>query len=264
MKRTTYIIVGTLLFFMIAMFASIYYYSLGGNKKKGNLEFSSELAQVDISGVRVIRLLRTDKNHGNFVSGVLRIAPSLSASKNELSYSKDLRKYIKKSLKGDTLILDLCFSEDLLPEEFSDRGSFIPSNLQLYISADSTLKAISNDVNGLALNIFRLDSREMSFASRSEISVDSCSFESVRFSGLSYRTHLGLSRSKISNLYLNAKRLDWNVDSCNIDTEYILESGGTNNIHTWKKGECKKLIWSPRQSGKKLFMAIDAEASITF
>jgi hypothetical protein len=264
MKRTTSIIIGTLSFFMMAMFAGIYYSWLQGDWKNSELNFSNELAEVNVSGIRVLRILRTDENQNGFVDGVVCVDSLLAGAQNLLYYSKDLSKYMKKTIAGDTLTIDLNFSKDVLPKELSHKKIFFPRNLYFRVAADS-LTIISSTVDGLALRVSGLKRDTMSFSFQDHMLVDSCSFHSVTFSGSKYsRANLRINRSNISNLYLDIDALNWEVDSCSIGTEYISGSENNGNGHFWSQGECRKMVWLPKSEGAELSVILKGKEALLF
>lgn len=265
MKRTTSIIIGTLSFFMVVMLAGIYYSWLQGDWKNAELNFSNELAEVNVSGIRVLRILRTDENQNGFLDGVVCVDSLPTGAQNLLYYSKDLSKYMKKTVAGDTLTIDLNFSRDVLPKELSHKKIFFPRNVYFRVAAASSLRIISSTVGGLGLRVSGLKRDTMSFSFQDHMFVDSCSFHSVAFSGSKYsRANLKIGRSNISNLYLDIDALNWEVDSCNIGTEYISGSENNGNAHFWSQGECRKMVWSPKSEGAELSVNLKGKGALLF
>ncbi|WP_071144799.1 hypothetical protein [Bacteroides ihuae] len=264
MKRTTYIIIGTLFFFMIVMLAAIYYSWSGGYWNYSELRFSKVLTEKNISGIRVLRILRTDENQRGFMDGTVQVVSPLATDENSLYYSKDLSKYMTATTSGDTLTLNINFSKDVLPKELVNKDVFFPRGINFRVAADSTLKIISSSVDGLNLKVLGLKRDTMSFSFRGHMSADSCSFRSVAFSGAYYSyTKLKIRKSNISNLYMKADDLNWTIENSHIVTEYI-SGERSESAHTWAKGECNKIVWQPKTIEAKLSVVLDGETSVSF
>lgn len=264
MKRTTYIIIGTLFFFMIVMLAAIYYSWSGGYWNYSELRFSKVLTEKNISGIRVLRILRIDENQRGFMDGTVQVVSPLATDENSLYYSKDLSKYMTETRSGDTLTIKINFSKDVLPKELVNKEIFFPRDIRFRVAADSTLKIISSSVDGLSLKVLGLKRDTMSFSFRGHMSVDSCSFRSVAFSGAYYSyTQLKIRKSNISNLYMNADDLSWTVENSHIVTEY-LSGERSENVHTWAKGECDKVVWKPKKIDAKFLVILGGETTVSF
>ncbi|WP_321333172.1 hypothetical protein [uncultured Bacteroides sp.] len=264
MKRTTYIIIGVLVSFLIAIITGIYLVSLKGEKGNSELYFSNELVEMKVPGIHVIRIVKTDADQKSYVDGTVYVASSaVGVQQNVLFYSKELTKYLKKTRTNDTLTIELNFSAETLPEKLRDEKVVFPKNLCFRLMADSALTTISSSVNGLNFRVSGMKRDTMSFSFQDRMFVDSCSFRAVAFSGSEGSdANLTINQSRISHLHMDMDAISWKMDSCNIDTEYV--SGKGKCYKTWAKGECQKIIWQPKHANAELTVVLKDKASVSF
>ena len=170
--------------------------------------------------------------------------------------------YLKISQNADTLVICLDLTTYDLPKQ--KKEYLIPAlqakGLQLTIEADSNLAFVANAIRGLRTRIDRLHADSLTTYIRGgELRLDSCEIRAfcVDGDGVTFNAH----QSIIPHLYLDLDGVrNWGVHESVIGTEHLTGSGVYHN--NLQRGECKKMIWTPKKEDAELRLTIREKGSL--
>lgn len=261
MKRTTYILIGTLVSVLIVLVGGVLYIStIKPDRSLYTLTLPDKMAQAEMNGVRAVKLYASDLREVWLAGACVNLVPS-GDEKIRVTYPES--DYLKVTQQGDTLIVCLDLSSYNLPKQRDKHilSALQASSLQLTIEADANLAFISNTIPGMRTHMGGLQLDSLSTYTKGEkLQLDSCSVQVLRAGG--DNTSFVANKSTISHLYLDLDFLNnWQVNNCVVDTEHLTGSGSHRN-HL-QKGECRQMIWTPKQENAELVVTMSEKGCLT-
>lgn len=263
MKRTTYILLGILLGGLLLSMVGVFVIALFSKKFiTPEISFVGEQAEMELDNIRFFKvsvLQKDEKDKINvFVHGKLTITSS--ETKGKLVYPQS--KFIHLTQKKDTLTLTLepDFTAYNVPKDYKTYVPHYINNLYLNLEVGPEFSYLYNSARGLDVNFSKLKSDSLVVEAYDHfVTLDSCQFRSVDFSGKDIK--LNVDNSKIERFYLNLDAVQrWSVKNTAVGTEYLTGS----NIHSgvMEKGSCHRMIWTPKNQDAKLQMTFTEKANI--
>lgn len=256
MKSTTKILIGILISGMvITIVGTILFCTI--EWPGGRVVFNGELTQMDVSPFRVVNVsLDAGKQLGKrsvAVGGGLSVVKSVDG-KNRLSYPKDLEHYLSVVTENDTLYLKFKISES----KSEKQDKFFLEISKMVLTADSSLVAVQSKIPGFFIKLKKMEADSVSLKAFF-INVDSCRFRSL---SVQKALSLNLKNSCIHNTYLDLDSISgWSADSCRLENEYL--TGSKRHYNDLKKGECRRMYWSPKKKDAKLNITLKEEACVS-
>lgn len=265
MKRTTYILIGLFVAGLCVLVGGMFViYGLGRPYFSNQLVLEGELVTKELPAFRVIWLTQTEMNTEErsvwLANSLLEVQPS-KAGKNTFSCSKKVNEYLKVTVAEDTLKVLFDYPLDKLSQEFKDSkyvGLSI-GNMQLNMKQD--VECIINDIYMQKMVLKNLEKDSLSINTSNSVLVDSCCFAALRI--IRSGRDVDFQSGSINNLYLDLNMMDnWsvNTEKCHIDTEYL--TGHNANVQL-QKGECKRMLWIPKNDNSKLNVTLTEKACVT-
>lgn len=225
---------------------------------------SGQIDSISMPSYKILKIIDKSDLQYNHIDGKLYIKTLKPGTQKEYLYlSKEFSNLVNKRMSGDTLIIQLNYTEKDL-EAISKKGKFTsvvkPS---FYLYADSTSKLfIRNEVNQLEMSLKGINTSEVVLYSCSEATIDSCKISKLSISGNYPRIMLKNSHINIFNLDLDNLN-NWDVKNCQINEENLTGSS-RHNIYL-PKSECKKMNWKGKTKDAVLNVNLDSDkATISF
>ena len=255
MKRTTYVFIGILASVLVILMAGVVYISFQKSDRDSYiLTFSDKLFQTEFSGVRAVKVYASDTRHAWLEQACVNVVPSTDGKTRLFSPESE---YLKISQDADTLVICLDLTNYDLPEQ--KKKYLIPGlqakGLQLTIEADANLAFLTNTIHGLRTNMNGIKTDSLAtYIQSGEVRLDSCEIRAlyVDGDGVTFNAH----QSIIPYLYLDLDGVrNWGVHECTIGTEHLTGSE-TYHRNELQKGECKKMIWTPKKEDAVLHVTM--------
>lgn len=259
MKRTTYLLIGVLLSVLMLVIAGVFYVTF--QKSESNLynpTFSDQLVTTDFDSIRFVKVYGNNTRPLH-LDGVMTLTPSTDG---KTRFSHSASDYVKVSRDVDTLFVCFDFTKWELPEQ--KKAYLLPSlniqGLRLILETDANLVYLNSAVWGLALEANGLQADTLSISTNGgEVRLDSCRISALNLAGtnMSFKVH----HSAFTDLYLDLDCVwRWSVDSCQVVTEHLAGSGKHHN--TLQKGECERVLWTPKVAGAELTMTFQEKGCL--
>ncbi len=261
MKRTTYILIGTLVVSFLGVMGFFFYIARFGTERHPlSVSLDAEMKEVELRGsIRAIRVISNDKIINDLqilASGCLTITPSDTVGVQRLVYPDC--EQVKVEQVGDTLLVNLQL-QSLAPSLEAHRvGIMFVDGISLKLMADSNLSCVQMNAGSMNLLIKGLSADSLAIRTGQEIGanggnstvkIDSCCFRSVDIVG-KYLDFRG-EKSRIDNFYLDLDGVYmWRFSECEVHTEYL--TGSEQSRCEVAKGECKQLVWLPKNEKAEL------------
>lgn len=261
MKRTTYILIGILVSVLIVLVGGVLYLStLRADKSQYILTLPDKKAQTELNGVRAVKLYAIDPRKMWLAGACVNLVPSTDGKTKAVYPESD---YLKVTQEADTLVICLDLSKYNFPkQEVEYRRSALEANsLQLTIETDANLAFLFNSIPGMRTRMsgLQLDSLR-TYTEGEGVQLDSCSVQVLRVDG--DNASFAANKSTITHLYLDLDGVNsWNVDNCVIDTEHL--TGSSSHKNDLQKGECKQMIWTPKQADAQLVVTMHEKGCLT-
>ena len=260
MKRTTYIFIGILVSVLVILMAGVVYISFQKSETNSyTLTLSEKILRTEFSGIRAVKVYANDTRRVWLDEACVNVVSSTDGKTRLLSPESE---YLKISQNADTLVICLDLTTYDLPKQ--KKEYLIPAlqakGLQLTIEADSNLAFVANAIRGLRTRIDRLHADSLTTYIRGgELRLDSCEIRAfcVDGDGVKFNAH----QSIIPHLYLDLDGVrNWGVHESVIGTEHLTGSGVYHN--NLQRGECKKMIWTPKKEDAELRLTIREKGSL--
>lgn len=273
MKRTTYILIAALLAGALAICSVIFYLSLyTADWEDTFMKIGGSRQTVALPPCRVVKLVSAPvqwkpRNRKGVIEAErmisfrkvpLEVLPADSAS-GSLSLAGDMLSFLTVASAGDTAVVTFDFPTEKLEERFREKNwvKIESERMQMAIPADVHTVLLS--VEGMETDFrgFRRDT--LSFRSSELVRMHDC-----RIAFLYPRSQsLTLNSGEVEDLYLDLDVThNWGVkvDSFRIGTEHLTGSGHYHN-HL-QKGECRRVLWTPKDDTASLDVALNETARI--
>lgn len=273
MKRTTYIIFGVLLGGLALMSGIVFYLSLYTTEWEDSyLKIKGERQTVVLPSCKVMKLAQTSEKmvvnsrHGkvstcrfvSFGNVPLAVAPTDSLQ-GSLSFAGDMASFVSVASAGDTATVSFDFSEEKMEGRFRDIQWLRIQTEKIQLSVPAGVEMVWVDMEGLKAEFrnFRRDTFAIRVADQA--SVKDCRVASLSARGRNLRFNTG----EVRDLYLDLDGISsWsvNVDSFRVDTEHL--TGGRRHDNFLQKGECRRVIWTPKNEKASLDIQLSEATEI--
>ena len=244
MKRTTYIFIGILASVLVILIAGVVYISFQKSDRDSYiLTFSDKLLQTEFPGVRAVKVYASDTRHAWLEQACVNVVPSTDGKTRLFSPESE---YLKISQDADTLVICLDLTNYDLPEQ--KKKYLIPGLQAKGLQLTNTIRGLRTNMNGI-----KTDSLA-TYIQSGEVRLDSCEIRAlyVDGDGVTFNAH----QSIIPYLYLDLDGVrNWGVHECTIGTEHLTGSE-TYHRNELQKGECKKMIWTPKKEDAVLHVTM--------
>lgn len=262
MKRTTYILIGLLLFSLVALAGGIFCLSFYQEENyRTDLTMPEGVTSIDATRVHSVKFCVDTPNERIQICGSLNVRPSQTGSER-FNFPKDASQYCTVNRVKDTLLVNFHFDEKQFPEGSAEDYELITTGVNFTLDADSTLVAISNEANRFGITLSKMKLDTLSIRTMYQIvRVDSCTIRALDVAARG-RGNLDICQSRISDFYLDLDGMDrWMMDGrSEVITEHLTGSGKcTNNL---ERGECKRVFWTPKGEGAELTINVKEKATV--
>lgn len=271
MKRTTYIIFGVLLAGLLVMSGVIFYVSLHTIAWDDFcLEIGGERKTVALPPCEVVKVVHPQEwkqvkegivTREQFIDwGETKlVVSSADSSRCGFSFAADMEKFVSVSAVGDTALISFDFGDGKLEKRFQDSQYLRVKSEEMRLNLPEDVRTIRMDVEGLATVLHGLHGDTLSCRVRDWVLVEDCRLTSLSMQAATLHLHSG----EVRDLYLDLDDThDWdvNVDSFHIDTEHL--TGGRMHHNALQQGECRRLLWTPKNEGASLNVNIHQAAEM--
>lgn len=265
MKRTTYILMGLLVSGLLVIVITIIVMSMPNQGRPSDgIALGVERTELDIKGVHVIKMVvnqgKDQEKRKVFINhGKVAIVPSLTSGKNRISYPKSQN--LNVSQKKDTLLVELDLNAHNVPSDVWSADPFFVFGLDMQLSVDS-LTTIMSTMEGVKFDLKEIQTDSLFVRiDRQEVFLDSCQFRSFDIAGAAGMSFQA-KNSKIDNFYLDLDGVwRWSFENSVIGVEYLTGSG-SNNATNIQKGECDRVIWTPKSDDANLRITVREKAEL--
>lgn len=254
MKRTTYILIGMLIAGFVVISGAIFYMSsLGTTWEDSFMEIGGEQKTVQLPECRVVQFsVNIDNGKSErsivFQDVPLMVQPADGVAGN-FTYAADMASHLLMQTSGDTLNIVFDFSGDKQNEEFKGVQWLKVRTAEMKLNIPETVQEVSAVVSGMETTFkgFRRDT--LSFNINGTTTVEDCRIASLN----AHAGDLNFFSGEVRDLYLDLDGIhNWNVatEFFRIDTEHL--SGSYDHYNTLQKGECRQVLWTPKQKDATL------------
>ena len=273
MKRTTYILIAALLAGALAICSVIFYLSLHtADWEDTFMKIGGSRQTVALPPCRVVKLVSAPvqwkpRNRKGVIEAErmisfrevpLEVLPADSAS-GSLSLAGDMLSFLTVASVGDTAVVTFDFPTEKLEERFRKKNWVKIESERMRMSIPADVHTVLLSVEGMETEFrgFRRDT--LSFRSSESVRMNDC-----RIASLCPRSQsLTLNSGEVEDLYLDLDVThNWGVkvDSFRIGTEHLTGSGHYHN-HL-QKGECRRVLWTPKDDTASLDVTLNETARI--
>lgn len=273
MKRTTYILIAALLAGALAICSVIFYLSLHTTDWEDTfMKIGGSRQTVALPPCRVVKLVSAPiqwkprnwkgvieaERMFSFQKAPLTVLPTDSAS-GSLSLAGDMLSFLTVASAGDTAVVTFDFPVEKLEERFQKKNWVKIESERMRMSIPADVHTVLLSVEGMEAEFrgFRRDT--LSFRSSESVRMNDCRIASLHPRSQS----LTLNSGEVEDLYLDLDVThNWGVkvDSCRIGTEHLTGSGHYHN-HL-QKGECRRVLWTPKDDTASLDVTLNETARI--
>ncbi|WP_418698079.1 hypothetical protein [Bacteroides sp.] len=254
MKRTTYILIGMLIAGFVVISGAIFYMSsLGTTWEDSFMEIGGEQKTVQLPECRVVQLSINVDNDESERSIVFQDAPLLVQPTDGVTGSftcaSDMASRLSMQTSGDTLNIVFDFSNDGQNEEFKDARWLKVRTAGMKLNIPETVQGVSATVYDMETTFKGFSRDTLSFSTNGATTVEDCRIASLN----AHAGDLNFFSGEVRDLYLDLDGIhNWNVatEFFRIDTEHL--SGSYDHYNTLQKGECRQVLWTPKQKDATL------------
>lgn len=264
MKRTTYILMGLLVSGLILIVATVIDRYMSKNSlPKNSIILGPERTEKNLKDVHVVKMIINQFEQAAkkrvVLGGEFTISSSPTPGNDRISYQKS--EFLNVSQKEDTLLLAFDISIYNVPADVWKQDYILLLGMDIQLSVDS-LTVIESLVNSSTLKLKKLKMDSLVVRGRSQsVLLDSCQFRSFDIAGLESLS-FEAKNSKIDNLFIDLDGVwDWQTEHSIIGTEYLTGAGNHNN--NIQKGECDRLIWTPKNKDATLGLTLREKAEVS-
>lgn len=271
MKRTTYIIFGMLLAGLLVMSGIIFYVSLYTTAWDDfYLEIGGERKTVALPPCKVVKVVHpqewkqvkegvvTPERYVVWDETQLVVSPA-DSSQCGFSFEGDMEQFVSVSSVGDTALISFNFEKEKLEKRFQDSQYLRIKSEEMRLNLPTDVQTIWVDVEGLSTTLRGFRGDTLSCRVRDLASVEDCQVASLSMQAGT----LHLRSGEVRDLYLDLdKTRNWSVkvDSFHIDTEHL--TGSRTHRNTLQQGECRRLLWTPKNEEASLDVNVHQAAEI--
>lgn len=259
MKKTTYILIGVLVLGALAIVAAMGFISMQGYEVNPyTVKVAGELKTVNLADAKKLVFEDQSDSTGRLdIGGSINIIQAKAGETPRIIYPSGWDKYMQVSESDSTIVIKLKYSAE--KKKLARNYRSLISDKPITIILPAAVDKIDCECNlYFKLNGYSNQSLEIN-------SVSGGSFENVfvkdlKLSGEGFEMKTG----KAENLYVDIDRGPWTVVSGKfiVDTEYLSGSGENSNI-VLAKGECKKVVYTPKSEDAVMKISVSQPVEIT-
>ena len=278
MKKTTYIIIGMLfasLLFLVGIICFIA--TLGGDREDNFYKMKDEMTTVQLPVAPYIHFSQPAPIYKDTVQNSihmryieysvshdrtpLTVTPTTEAP--SLTLSADMERFLHAEVRGDTLFLSLDIPREALPQHIDDLSQIKIVAPEMTLAAPAGMTQVDVHLKGMKTTFRGWEQPDFAFFTEDGAWVEQCHFRNLYPASRLGTVHL--ISGTVDNLYIDCdetKAWEVNPSAFHIDTEYL--TGSRSSVNNIREGECREVVWTPKNRGAKLEVTLHEAARITF
>lgn len=272
MKRTTYIMAGTLLAGLVMMCGIIFYVSkLGTSWEEAILEIGGSPKTVQLQPCKVVQLSMTKAEYKKIKAGHYEVDGMVAFSEVPLtvcadtissgsfSYAAEMEQFVSIQTVGDTLHIAFSFPDDKLDEKYRNQNWLKVRSSAMILALPAGVQQVVSDIESMETTFSNIHCDTLSFHVRNLANVEDCRIASLNAQAQTLRFMSG----EVKDLYLNLDEIsDWrvNTETFKIDTEHL--SGSDSHYYSLQQDECRQVLWTPLKEDATLNMKLNQAVKI--
>lgn len=272
MKRTTYIMAGTLLAGLVMMCGIIFYISkLGTTWEEAILEIGGSPKTVQLQPCKVVQLSMTRAEYKKIKEGIHEIdgmvafsevpltVCSDSTSAGSFSFAAEMEQFLSIQTVGDTLRIAFDFPEEKLDEKYRNQSWLKVRSSAMILALPAGVQQVVSDIESMETTFSNVHCDTLAFRVLNLAYLENCRIASLSAQAQSLRFNSG----EVKDLYLNLDEIsDWrvNTETFEIDTEHL--SGSDSHYCSLQQDECRQVLWTPLKEDATLNMKLNQAVKI--
>ena len=268
MRLTTKIILGVILSVFFVSLTFIIGFSFTDRKNYRNSYFTDiELPQENITGMKlptfktiIINEIPFESESYNF--GITNCNISFDSvpanSDAEMLFIPNvLKDFISFDTSNDTLTVKLNLHEICKKHGNGKSKYYTISRVNMHFSISNL--DIINNIQTIPVNIINIETDNIKINSHGNINIDFCKAQFINLQLTDHHRSLKVTNSDIKRINLDLDYLNWNIENCNIEEQYITGSG-QHHIRQ-HRGEQSLIKWVPKNKDAELNIKIQGDTT---
>lgn len=262
MKRTTYILIGALVFVLLLVISNVLYSYFWGAERNVVYLSDAKMNSLPLSDIHAVKIVvdssGVTEKYELFVEGDLVINSVDSLKSNCVNYSQS--KYYTVAQKQDTLLVTFNLKANNLRSAGVSKYPFIIKGLHLNVNTNHTIHLITTSVERINVKVNELKTDSLFLSSvYGEIGLNGCMIGALHTAG--QIDCLKVDKTTIDNLYMNLDNMrDWTAENNSVVNNMYL-TGSESRRRTIGK-ECKQLFWNPTSEEASLSVCLKGPSEL--
>ncbi|MDL2213093.1 hypothetical protein LJC29_03915 [Bacteroides sp. OttesenSCG-928-N06] len=263
MKRTTYILIGTYLAGMIFIIISIVVVRntiVVKNPQVYTLEMPKEKTEIELANIQNIKFLGTYPTNSSYIGmGAIGIKPAADGNTGKLAIPT--MKGLTAKVNGNTLIVNFDWDTATSKEEVEKAHQLRLEAIDFVLELPNGSYCIENNLYS-NLNIVGVKADSLNITSRSIVTLDDCTINSLAVKGEHIAFHV--SNSTLKNIYTDLDVVNkWSVQNSTVQTHFLTGSGHKKHFVN-DLGSSERVVWMPKDKDSKLMITLESATDVIF